>query len=132
MLASPGFVYLSQNKFDQLGNVIYLGDSQCIPSYIRFNNKTKFQKRTHYTQYSIRNFCTINIWYMNLYYRFKQKIYQFIITYSDKKEFNKFKKENPELQYDTFDDILEIEKDYDNKEDFRSDFASRIQNMINY
>jgi len=35
----------------------------------------------------------------------------------------------PEYVYDTYDDISEIEKDYDNKRDFMHDFYNRLKNM---
>jgi len=35
----------------------------------------------------------------------------------------------PEYIYDTHDDIVELEKDYDNEEDFMHDFNSRLKNM---
>ena len=148
MYVSPGFVYIKQTTLD-----LFEYSKKVNTSFVEiqpisdFNIKTKFNKiidnHCLYYKYSYKKSPTIDLYYI---YNLTQTtawskkvegrkirlIFKFIITYSDEKEFNKFKKENPELLYDTFDDILEIEKDYDNIKDFASDFEDRIKNMVNY
>jgi hypothetical protein len=121
------FIFMGYNNTEFLTKIQSVHD---------FNTKTKFNKiRSGLgTWYEHKKSCNIKIYYVNNFKITCDTIggYPFLIIHSDEEEFNKFKKKNPELQHDTFDDILEIEKDYDNKEDFQSDFVSRIQNMINY
>jgi hypothetical protein len=135
MLTSPGFVYM-QTSFIKLFKYAKIPlNSSAIQNISSFNTQTKFKKISNYRYCYVYNKSS-SIWlqYTNHTSELRDNFYifQFVIVYSDEKEFNKFKKENPKLRYDTFDEILEIEKDYNNEQDFRNDLKSRIQNMLNY
>jgi hypothetical protein len=139
MLTSSGFVYTQtsnykfSNSFEH--SLSHLNGAFLATQNIsNFNTQTKFNKISGFTYcYMYKKSSSVWLQYTSHTSDWSDDLlYQFIIVYSDEKEFNKFKKENPKLQYDTFDEILEIEKDYDNEQDFRNDLKSRIQNMLNY
>ena len=132
MFNSPGFVYLSTEQFHKLcwhgGH--YDGDKLIsVPNFSYIKTNHSYYSLKENTSNPVIKFYSTSIYVTTLN---GTAISQFMIVYSDEKEFNKFKKENPELQYDTFDNILEIEKDYDNEQDFRNDFKDRIKNMTHY
>jgi hypothetical protein len=137
MFISPGFVYQSSIINTLFGKRTLIKRTSLINinAIFNFNIKTKFSKitKSQYFQYDCRKSTTIKLYFIDNFIDWKDiKTDRFIIAYSDEKEFNKFKKENPELRYDTFNEILEIEKDYDNRTDFWRDFKDRVQNMIHY
>jgi hypothetical protein len=41
----------------------------------------------------------------------------------------RFIQQHPEIQYDTDEELREIEQDYDNRKDFMNDFHNRLVNM---
>jgi hypothetical protein len=121
-----GFLYATYNDITKL----FLMIPSSHNSFCHAQLSTKFMKAYHILTHQNNNIIIGQYDLCCKHPRSQCKtIHRWLYECYDNSYINKFIKENPDIKHDKWNDILDMENDYDDRSNFFKDYFDRLLNM---